>query len=153
MRERLGIIGAILALLLLLTGVSTASASETDNWDTTGFADFGFGVTEYRAETTVRTESRIGRNYERHIFYLTGVEYQKVDGPAGSPESFVITDGTFAYRWITDAERTTLILGIASWRFTIETSGGAEYDCKGLILGNSDNPRRVERNVGPVIEP
>ena len=155
MRVRRGLIGALLTAVLLLAGAGTASASEADivEYNTTAHADFGFGVTKYHAATTVPTKSWSGRYYERHIMDLTGVEYQKVEGPAESPESFVITDGTLASRVVTDAKRTRLILGVSSWRFTIQTEGGAEYDCKGLILGTSDNHRLVERNVGPVIEP
>lgn len=155
MRRRSGIVGALFAALLLLAGISQASASEetTLEWNTGALADFGFGVTDYHADTTVPARVHVTQHNERITAYLPGVVYTKVGGPAESPESFTIIDGEFTGQGI----RPPLPdkgHGRAAWRFTIETPDGTTYKCRGLILDfNRTEDRDVQHHVGPVIEP
>jgi len=155
MRPRSGVLAALLAALLLIAGVSTATAGETTlDWDTTAFADFGFGVTDYHADTVVPATIQTAQYSERVTADLTGVTYTKTEGPSGSPESFVILEGEFTFHTVYDPENPTWGHGLGTWRFTIETDDGMTYKCRGLILDFiRTEDRDVQRHVGPVIEP
>jgi hypothetical protein len=134
---------------------TSAPVSTTLEWNTTAHADFGFGFTQYHADTIVPARVQLAERSVRYTFYLVGVVYTKVEGPLESPDSFTILDGTFTTQGVSPIpDDPTWGHGLGTWNFTIATDNGTEYHCTGMILDfNRTEDRDVQNYVGPVIEP